>query len=88
VNNIKILPSSLHVVFSRPSASEVNDQLNFHMIASTYFVNKPYQISYEELYNNIASIGINKLFIFYILDSPQEEIDVTLKTHVFRNNNI
>lgn len=88
MKSIKILPNSLHVVFSSARTAEVNNQLDFHMIASTYFVNKSHEISYNNLFVNISSLGINKFFIVYIIDLTQEEIDSQYKSDFYRNNQL
>lgn len=88
MNILKILPSSLHVVFARPRSEEVKDHLNLHMIASTYFVNKPHEISYEYLQDCLSMMGINTFFILYIMDTTQEDINFGHEPHTFRSNKV
>jgi len=79
--------NSLHIVFSNTKLVEFNNQFNNHMIASAYFVNKPYEIRCDELLPNIINIGIRKFLIFYIVDFTQEEIDSKFKAIVIKKNN-
>lgn len=60
--------------FSSPKYFEINNKNNYHLIASTYFVDKNLQITYEKLAGNICVMGIRKFIIFYVLDFEQRLI--------------
>ena len=74
-NYLIILAESIHAVFSNTKHTEINNIKSYHLIASTYFIDRTLVISFHDLICNMKVLNIKKLIIFYILQLEQDDID-------------
>lgn len=85
---LTISPNSVHTIFSNAKLTEIRNEKNYHLIASTYFVDESLLIPYETLASNICILGFDKFKIYYIFDLKQEDISERCKDHKHKHNTL